>query len=111
MQDIHHELHSMTSLEIQQAAYDRLQLLLTRCTIHLVQRLTHISRPTLYRWLNTDRALEQMDRCQCITFIVMFETEPKIRMLLERPPLKYPRLASRVIAEDTAEEGEQHEQA
>lgn len=96
-------LHSMAPIEINQIACDKLNQLLERCTINLVSNLTGISRTTLYRWLDPDRSLEEMNHRDSAWFILFCETSPKITLLLERPPLSHPRLAKRVI-----EEGEQH---
>ncbi len=92
-------MHSMTPININQIAYDKLNELLTRCTIHLVTRLTGISRPTLYRWLDPDRSLEEMNHRDSAWFILVCETSPKVKMLLDRPPLSHPRLASRLLEE------------
>ena len=97
-------LHDMQPEFINQMAYDKLNELLTRCTINLVSQLTRITRVTLYRWLDEDRSLEEMDFKQAAWFILVCETSPKVKMLLDRPPLSHPRLAKRVI-----EEGENNE--
>jgi len=67
--------------------------LLQRCTINHVMSLTGITRPTLYKWLNESVELEKMNPRDCAWFITMCETNPKIIMLLQRGPFKYPRLA------------------
>lgn len=94
-------MHSMRPIDINQIAYDKLQELLERCTINLVTQLTGISRPTLYRWLDTDRALEDMNYRDSAWFILVCETSPKVKMLLDRPPLSHPRLAKRLLEEGT----------
>ena len=96
-------MHSMQPVEISQLACDKLDELLTRCTINLVASLTGVTRPTLYRWLDTDRSLEEMDYKQAAWFFLVCETSPKIKMLLSRPPLSHPRLAKRLLeGEDNA---------
>lgn len=97
-------MHSMQPVHINQIAYDKLQELLTRCTLNLVAQLTGITRPTLYRWLDPDMSLEEMNYRDSAWFILVCETSPKVQMLLNRPPLSHPRLAKRMI-----EEGEQHD--
>ena len=92
-------LHNMQPVFINQMAYDKLQHLLTRCTLNLVTTLTGISRPTLYRWLDPDRSLEEMNYRDSAWFILVCETSPKVKMLLSRPPLSHPRLASRLLQE------------
>ena len=90
-------MHSMQPIEINQIAYDKLNELLERCTINLVTILTGISRPTLYRWLDPDLALEEMNYRDSAWFLLVCETSPKVRLLLTRPPLSHPRLASRLF--------------
>ena len=92
-------MHSMRPIDINQIAYDKLQELLERCTVNLVTQLTGISRPTLYRWLDADRSLEEMNHRDSAWFIPVCETSPKVRMLLDRPPLSHPRLAKRLLDE------------
>ena len=92
-------MHSMQPVHINQIAYDKLQELLTRCTLNLVAQLTGITRPTLYRWLDPDMSLEEMNYRDSAWFILVCETSPKIQMLLNRPPLSHPRLAKRMIEE------------
>jgi len=100
MQGLIEKLHDMDALNINQIAYDKLNELLERCTINLVCQLTRISRPTLYRWLDTDRSLEEMNTMQAAWFILVCETSPKVQMLLQRPPLSHPRLAKRLLEEE-----------
>ena len=92
-------LHAMLPIEINQIAYDKLQELLTRCTVNLVTNLTGVSRTTLYRWLDPERSLEEMNPRDSAWFILVCETSPKVKMLLARPPLSHPRLAKRIIDE------------
>ena len=97
-------LYSFRPIEINQIAYDKLNELLTRCTINLVAQLTGITRVTLYRWLDSERSLEEMDYKQAAWFILVCETNPKIQMLLQRAPLSHPRLAKRLTDEVTNNE-------
>ena len=90
-------MHNMKPVDINQVAYDKLQELLTRCTLNLVTTLTGISRPTLYRWLDTACSLEEMNHRDAAWFILVCETSPKVKMLLARPPLSHPRLAKRLL--------------
>ena len=93
-------MHNMQPIEINQIAYDKLQELLTRCTLNLVTTLTRVTRVTLYRWLDTERSLEEMDYKQAAWFILVCETSPKVKILLSRPPLSHPRLAKRLLDEE-----------
>ena len=97
MRDTIDNLHSMTPVEINQIACDKLHELLKRCTLNLVTQLTGISRPTLYRWLDTGVAYEEMNYRDSAWFILVCETSPKVQMLLTRPPLSHPRLAKRLL--------------
>ena len=99
MRDTIDSMHAMLPIHINQIAYDKLQELLTRCTINLVTQLTGVSRPTLYRWLDPNLALEEMNYRDSAWFILVCETSPKIQMLLTRPPLSHPRLAKRMLDE------------
>ncbi len=99
-------MHNMSPAEINQVAYDKLVHLLEHCTINLVSTVTNITRPTLYRWLDPERSLEEMDYKQAAWFILVCETNPKIQMLLQRGPLSHPRLAKRFI---DSQEGDNHE--
>lgn len=91
------QLHAMPHVDINQLACNKLDELLTRCTINLVTQLTGISRPTLYRWLDTARPYEDMNHRDSAWFIIMCETSPRIKMLMDRPPLSHPRLAKRIL--------------
>ena len=104
MGDLVNSLHNMERNDINQIAYDRLEALLLRCTINLITQLTSISRPTLYRWLDTERALEDMNYRDAAWFILVCETSPKVKMLMDRPPLSHPRLAKRIIDEGVENE-------
>ncbi len=84
---------------INQVAFDRLNMLLERCNINLVSNLTGITRRTFYRWLDTDRSLEEMDHKIATYFLVHCAFNGKVQMLMERPPLSHRRLAGRVIEE------------
>jgi len=106
MTDRHHDLWVMTPVEINELAYNKLNELLTRCTLNLVTQLTGVSRPTLYRWIDEDCSLEEMNHRDAAWFILVYETSTKVKMLLDRPPLSHPRLAKRII-----DEGEQHDTA
>ncbi len=90
-------MHSMRPAEINQLAYDKLNELLERCTLNLVTHLTGISRPTLYRWLDPELSLEEMNYRDSAWFFLVCETSPKVQMLLTRPPLSHPRLAKRLL--------------
>lgn len=98
-QELIEQLHDMDPLVVNQIAVDKLVHLLECCTINLVSNITKISRPTLYRWLDTDLALEQMNPVVAGWFILVCETSPKIQLLLSRGPLSHPRLAGRLIKE------------
>ena len=96
-------MHNMQPIDINQIAFDKLNELLTRCTLNLVTQLTGISRPTLYRWLDPELSLEEMNYRDSAWFILVCETSPKVQMLLTRPPLSHPRLAKRItdgVADD-----------
>lgn len=82
---------------INQVAYDRLNMLLERCTINLVSSLTQITRRTLYRWLDPDRSLEEMDHKIATYFLVHCAFNGKVQMLMERAPLSHKRLAGRLL--------------
>jgi hypothetical protein len=99
MRDTIDKLHDMQPININQIAFDKLNELLTRCTINLITQLTGISRPTLYRWLDPDLSLEEMNHRDSAWFILVCETSPKVQMLLTRPPLSHPRLAKRLTDE------------
>ena len=107
MRDTIDNLHNMRPVDINQIAYDKLQELLARCTIHLVTTLTGISRPTLYRWLDPDRSLEEMNYRDAAWLILFCETSPKVKLLLDRPPLSLPRMAKRITDEVEGEDNEQ----
>ena len=92
-------LHNMQPVEINQVAYDKLQELLERCTVNLVATLTGITRKTLYRWLDPERSLEEMDYKQAAWFILVCETSPKVQLLLHRAPLSHPRMAKKLTDE------------
>lgn len=96
MRNILDHMHNMNAIDINQIACDKLDELLKRCTLNLVTQLTGISRPTLYRWLDVDRSLEEMNYRDSAWFILVCETSPKVQMLLTRPPLSHPRLAKRL---------------
>lgn len=97
-------MHSMKHNDINQVAIDKLDELLDRCTLNLISSLTGITRATLYRWLDTKLPLDAMNYRDSAWFILVCETSPKVRMLLDRPPLSHPRLAKRVIDEATKKE-------
>ena len=86
-------------IDINQIACNKLEELLKRCTINLVAELAGITRKTLYRWLNSDVTLEEMDHKQAAWFILVCETSPKLQLLLTRPPLSHPRMAKRLTDE------------
>lgn len=90
-------MYNMRRVDINQIAFDKLNELLERCTINLISQLTSISRPTLYRWIDLDLSLEDMNYRDSGWFILVCETSPKVKMLLDRPPMSHPRLAKRVI--------------
>lgn len=97
-------LYTMTPAEINQAALDYLDSLLERCTVNLVSSLTGITRTTLYKWLDESLPLEVMSARDSAWLILVCETSPKVRMLLQRPPLSHPRMAKRLTddVEDVA---------
>lgn len=86
-------LHSMEPNEINDMACRRLDALLNRCTINLAADLTGISRKTLYRWMDPEIPLDAMDYKQAAWFLLMTETSPKVKLLMERPPTKNRRMA------------------
>lgn len=92
-------LYSMDPDAIKQEALDILDKLLERATINLVSNLTNITRPTLYRWLNEDLPFSAMNVRDAAWFIMVCEHSPKVLMLLDRAPLKNPRLAKRLTDE------------
>lgn len=94
------KLHAMDQDAIAELAYRRLTHLMNRATIHLVSQLTAISRPTLYRWLDPERPLSDMNVRDCAWFILMTETSPRVKLLMQRPPMSHPRLAHRLVKED-----------
>ena len=96
-----HELHARDPDWICSLAVKRLSKLLEHSTINLVQKLTGISRTTLYRWLDEDVALDKMNYRDAAWFILYCETSPRVKMLLERPPLSHPRLARKLLEETT----------
>ncbi len=98
------DIHQMDETDINQKAYDMLLQLLECCTINLVSQLTRVTRTTLYRWLDPDRSLEEMDFKQAAWFIVVCETSPKVQLLLTRGPLSHPRLAKRLLEEEGNDE-------
>jgi hypothetical protein len=104
MKDTINNMYNMQPININQIAFDKLNELLQRCTLNLVTNLTGISRPTLYRWLDPERSLEEMNYRDSAWFILVCETSPKVKMLLSRPPLSHPRLAKRITdgVEDNA---------
>lgn len=107
--DLVSRLHSMGEVEINEIAFQKLEHLLERCTMHLVTKLTGISRPTLYRWMDTERGLEAMNARDAAWFILLCETSPRLKMLMQRPPLSHPRLAGRLF-QDADTQGESNEQ-
>ena len=94
---LHPKLFAMSADEINQAALTLLDNLLQRCTLHLVTEITGISRTTLYKWRDESLPLDVMSARDSAWFVLVCETNPKIRMLLERAPLTHPRLAKRLI--------------
>jgi len=91
------QLHGLPPIEINQLALGKLNELLERCSVNLVSSMTGITRPTLYRWLDTDISYEEMDHRIAAWFILYCETSPKAKLLLDRPPLSHKRMAKRVI--------------
>ena len=96
------KLHSMSPDEICQEAVAMLCTLQERCTLNLVTDLTGISRTTLYKWLDETVPLDQMNHRDAAWFIVYCETSPRVKLLLDRPPLSHPRMARKLL-EDTNE--------
>lgn len=101
-------LHSMTHAEICQAAVSLLVSLNERCSLNLITDLAGISRTTLYKWLDDSIPLESMNYRDAAWFILYCETSPRVKLLLERPPLSHPRMARKLIGEfgDGASEAE-----
>jgi len=91
------QLHSMDRNDINQVAVKYLDHLLQHCTLHLVQQLIGISRTTLYKWLDEAVELDAMNHRDAAWLILVYETSPKVRMLLERGPVSNPRLAKRAL--------------
>lgn len=100
------DLHLMSSVQINQAAVNVLEDLLERCTLNLVCDLTGISRTTLYKWLDPDVSLDEMNHRDAAWLIMLAETSPKVQLLMQRGPLSKPRMARRML-----EEGKNHEDA
>lgn len=98
------QLHKLQNVDINRHAVAMLDVLLECCTLNLVSSLTGISRVTLYRWLDQDVALDDMNHYHAAWFILHCETNPKVKMLLERGPMSNPRLAKRVIEGDNNEQ-------
>lgn len=97
-------LHEMDPNDINQTAVTLLDNLLEHCTLNLVNQLTGISRTTLYKWLDPDVELDAMNHRDAAWFILMYETKPQMRMLLQRGPVSKPRLIKRIL--DQQEESE-----
>lgn len=95
------DAHTMTPEQINAAACHILFRLMERCTLNLVCDLTGISRTTLYKWLDPDVPLDSMNHRDAAWFILMAETSPKMQMLLQRGPSRRPRLARRMLDEET----------
>ncbi len=91
------DIHAMTNNQVNQAAINVLDQLLQRCTLNLVSDLTGISRTTLYKWLDEELPLDDMNHRDAAWLILMAETSPKMKMLLQRGPLSNPRLARRML--------------
>ncbi len=98
-EDVLINLSQLSRGEINLCAYETLNELLERCTINLVARLTSITRKTLYRWLDPDRSLEEMDHKIAVYFLTLFVYDKKIQLLMTRPPLSHRRLAGRLLEE------------
>ena len=90
-------LHAMTRVEINTLAVSKLLDLNERCTLNLVTELTGISRTTLYKWLDDSIAYEDMNHRDAAWFILYCETSPRVKMLLDRPPLSHPRMARKLL--------------
>lgn len=99
MKDLLTTLHKLTPNEINQAALDYLDYLLERATLNLVAKLTGITRPTLYRWLDESLPLDAMNYRDSAWFILVCETSPKMQVLINSGPLSHPRLAGRLLEE------------
>lgn len=97
MKRLTEKLATMEPVDINIAAIEYLNLMLERCTVHLLASLTGLSRPMFYRWMDSDRAYDQMDHVRSAWFILMCENHPKLQLLMKRAPMTYPRLAKRVI--------------
>ena len=68
----------------------------------MVQKLTGISRTTLYRWLDEAIEYDRMNERDAAWFIMVYETSPKIDMLLQKGPATRPRLAHRILDDNGA---------
>lgn len=92
-------LYKLSPNEINQTALEYLDHLLDRCTLNLVSKLTGITRPTLYRWLDESLPLDAMNYRDSAWFILFCDTSPKMQVLINSGPLSHPRLAGRLLAE------------
>ncbi len=99
------DIHAMSHNQINQAAVTVLDRLLQRCTLNLVCNLTGISRTTLYKWLDEDVTLDEMNHRDAAWFILLAETSPKMQMLLDRAPLSNPRMAKRLLDDEGEDNG------
>ena len=97
-------LHSMSNDEISQEAVNKLLDLTDRCSLKLIADLTGISRTTLYKWLDESVSLDNMNHRDAAWFILYCETSPRVKLLLDRPPLSHPRLARKFLEDETNEQ-------
>jgi hypothetical protein len=96
----------MDRVDINRKAVELLDALLERCTLNLVSKITGITRVTLYRWLDESIALDDMNPRDAAWLILQCETNPKLVLLMSKPPMSKPRLAKRVIESELGEDNE-----
>ncbi len=96
LRQVHHSLYNTDPNMINQLALVKLEVLLERATVNLISDLTGVTRTTLYRWLDEDLPLDVMNHRDSAWFILVCETSPEIKMLMDRAPLSHPRLAKRL---------------
>ena len=89
------DIHSATPNEINQAAVNSLVALTACASLNLISQITGITRVTLYKWLDEEVSLDEMDHRLAGWFLLLVNTSPKLVALLERGPAKHPRLAKR----------------
>jgi hypothetical protein len=90
-------LYSLQPIEINKAAIAYLDKMTDRAPLNLIATLTHVSRPTLYKWQDKNTPYDSINFKDAAWFILMCETNPKVKMLLDRPPLTRKHRARYVI--------------